>query len=145
MCERHLQFEQESSVVRFPTGFPGSHAPGMSRVPAFENPRVGPCNLNNLKNNTGKTSSLEEVRLVAQRTAPDALNDILDGRGEYLSTGKEYSRALDPVRDFHHSVLFLWIPLIRLILALLNAREDLLLIDEFENGLHTQRNWRLDA
>lgn len=86
--------------------FPDLTIRGFRGFRHLEIPELGRVTLITGKNNTGKSSLLEGVRLVAQRAAPDVLNDILDGRGEYLPSGKEDSRPLDPVRDFHHSVLF---------------------------------------
>ena len=86
--------------------FPDLTIRGFRGFRHLEIPELGRVTLITGKNNTGKSSLLEGVRLVSQRAAPDVLNDILDSRGEYLPNGKEDSRPLDPVRDFHHSVLF---------------------------------------
>ena len=91
--------------------FPDLTIRGFRGFRRLEIPKLGRVTLITGKNNTGKSSLLEGVRLIAQRATPDVLNDILDGRGEDFSNGKEDSRSLDPVEDFHHSVLFHGFPL----------------------------------
>ena len=86
--------------------FPDLTIRGFRGFRHLEIPELGRVTLITGKNNTGKSSLLEGLRIIAQRAAPDVLNDILNSRGEYLPSGKEDSRPLDLIRDFHHSVLF---------------------------------------
>ncbi len=83
------------------------------------------------KNNTGKTSLLEAVYLYANRGSPRAMFAVVGIRGERIpigSTGEGMNRLLG------------------IMLALLNARDGFLLIDEIEIGLHYTvqvEMWRL--
>ena len=86
--------------------FPDLTIRGFRGFRHLEIPELGRVTLITGKNNTGKSSLLEGLRIIAQRAVPAVLNDILSSRGEYLLGDNEDSSPLDPIRDFPHSVLF---------------------------------------
>ena len=58
------------------------------------------------KNNTGKSSILEALRLHAQNATPSAILSILTNREEYIRAPDEEDRPFDPEIGFHISALF---------------------------------------
>ncbi|MDE0673318.1 MAG: ATP-binding protein [Caldilineaceae bacterium] len=58
------------------------------------------------KNNTGKSSILEALRLVSQKAAPDVLYDILTSRSDFRRYEEKDARFLVSEGDFYPSVLF---------------------------------------
>ncbi len=57
---------------------------------------LGRVNLITGKNNTGKSSVLEGVRLLANNAAPDVIYDILRHREENIEEAEEEGRSADP-------------------------------------------------
>ena len=64
------------------------------------------------KNNTGKSSILEALRLHTHMAAPQVVYDILSSREEYIRELDERNRSYDPRSMFHASALFHGFPLL---------------------------------
>ena len=69
-------------------------------------PQLGRVTLITGKNNTGKSSILEAIRLLTQNAAYDTILDILTSRGEHTWSRDENSLFSDPDKDFFVSPLF---------------------------------------
>ena len=67
---------------------------------------LGRVNLITGKNNTGKSSVLEALRLYAHNAAPVAIDSILAFREEYVRGADEDEGSADPESVFHVSALF---------------------------------------
>ena len=72
--------------------YPDLHIQGFRGIKELSIPRLGRVTLITGKNNTGKSSVLEALRLHTQHAAPQVLYDILTGREEYFGAGDEYHR-----------------------------------------------------
>ena len=79
---------------------------GFRGIEALEIPRLGRVNLITGKNNTGKSSILEALRIFTQNAAPHVIQEILRYREEYSSVAGEEERAPDPESLFQVSSLF---------------------------------------
>ena len=75
-------------------------------------PQLGRITLITGKNNTGKSSVLEALRLHAQNAAPYAIRSILAFREEFNRLGDEDGRASDQDSPFNVSTLFNGFPLL---------------------------------
>lgn len=73
---------------------------------------LGRVNLITGKNNTGKSSILEGLRLLASTAAPDVIYDILRHREENIEEAKEKGISADPDSLFQVSGLFHGFPLL---------------------------------
>ena len=58
------------------------------------------------RNNTGKSSVLEALRILASDISPSAINDILHYREEYIVEPDEQARLVDSEGLFPLSTLF---------------------------------------
>ena len=72
---------------------------------------LGRVNLITGKNNTGKSSVLEGLRLLASTAAPDVIYDILRRREENIEGAEEEGHPADPDSSFYVSGLFHNFPL----------------------------------
>ena len=73
---------------------------------------LGRVNLITGKNNTGKSSVLEGLRLLANNAAPDVIYDILRYREENIEEAEEAGHPTDPDSLFQVSGLFHGFPLL---------------------------------
>ena len=73
---------------------------------------LGRVNLITGKNNTGKSSVLEGLRLLANNAAPDVIYDILKYREENIEEAEEEGHPADPDSLFQVSGLFHGFPLL---------------------------------
>jgi hypothetical protein len=81
----------------------------IERFRAFKHFRIeglGRVNLITGRNNTGKSSVLEALRLLASEASPSIILNILLSREEYTGEGTEYSRTSDTELGFPLSGLF---------------------------------------
>ena len=69
-------------------------------------PELGRVNLITGKNNTGKSSVLEALRIFTQNAAPSTIYNILQYREEVTRRGREEERTDDPDDLFQISYLF---------------------------------------
>ena len=86
--------------------FPDLHIQGFRGIKDLEVPRLGRVTLITGKNNTGKSSVLEALRLYTQNAAPSTLYSILTSREEYIRGKDEEDSFHDPESVFHVSALF---------------------------------------
>jgi len=81
----------------------------VKRFRAFRELRIeglGRVNLITGRNNTGKSSVLEALRILASDVSPSAINDILHYREEYIVEPDEQARLVDSEALFPLSTLF---------------------------------------
>ncbi len=89
----------------------GLHFPDL-RIQGFRGIRdlsispLGRVTLITGKNNTGKSSILEALRLHTQNAVPRTVYDILEFREEYVGRADDEDRLHDPESFFHVSALF---------------------------------------
>ena len=82
------------------------HIQGFRGIQDLEIPTLGRVTLVTGKNNTGKSSVLESLRLHTQNAAPRVLLNILESREEHMRFADEDERSYDPDYAFHVSSLF---------------------------------------
>ena len=90
--------------------YPDLHIQGFRGIKDLEIPKLGRVTLITGKNNTGKSSVLEALRIHTQNATPHILYSVLAGRDEYVRGMDEYDRLYDPETVFHVSVLFQGFP-----------------------------------
>ena len=86
--------------------FPDLHIQGFRGIKDLEVPRLGRVTLITGKNNTGKSSVLEALRLYTQNATPPAVYSILTSREEYIRGMDEEDSFHDSEDMFHVSALF---------------------------------------
>ena len=86
--------------------YPDLHIQGFRGIKDLEIPQLGRVTLITGKNNTGKSSVLETLRLHSQNAAPRVLLNILASREEHVRVLDEDERSYDPDYVFHVSSLF---------------------------------------
>ena len=79
---------------------------GFRGVKDLSLPELGRVNLITGKNNTGKSSVLEALRIFTQNAAPSTIYNILQYREEVTRRGREEERTDDPDDLFQISYLF---------------------------------------
>ena len=79
---------------------------GFRGIEALEIPRLGRVNLITGKNNTGKSSILEALRIFTQNAAPHVIYDVLRYREENLRESNQGARSLTPESSYQISSLF---------------------------------------
>ena len=82
------------------------HIQGFRGIKDLEIPQLGRVTLVTGKNNTGKSSVLESLRLHTQNAAPRVLSNILESREEHMRLVDEDERSYDPDYALHVSSLF---------------------------------------
>ena len=86
--------------------FPDLSIRGFRGIKDLSIPRLGRVTLITGKNNTGKSSVLEALRIHAHNAAPYLIYDILTSREEHIRGTDEEERSSDPESLFQVSALF---------------------------------------
>ena len=86
--------------------FPDLHIQGFRGIRDVEIPQLGRVTLITGKNNTGKSSVLEALRLHVENAAPYIIHSILAFREEFNRRTDEEERPFDADGEFHISPLF---------------------------------------
>ena len=86
--------------------FPDLSIDGYRGLNHLEVSKLGRVTLITGKNNTGKSSVLEALRLHVQNAAPYSVHSILAYREEYIRGMDEEDHSYDPESVFHVSALF---------------------------------------
>ncbi len=86
--------------------FPNLIIQGYRVFKSLEVPKLGRVTLITGRNNTGKSSILEALRLYANNAAPSVIYDILASREEYIREVDDSERTGDPETAFNASALF---------------------------------------
>ncbi len=86
--------------------FPDLSIQGYRGIKDLSIPRLGRVTLITGKNNTGKSSILEALRIYTHNAAPDLIHDILRSREEHLGEADEEERSSDPESLFQISAMF---------------------------------------
>jgi hypothetical protein len=86
--------------------YPDLYIKGFRGIKELSIPRLGRVTLITGKNNTGKSSVLEALRLHTQNAAPPVVVSILESREEYVRGTDEEDRYYDPESVFPVSTLF---------------------------------------
>ena len=92
--------------------FPDLSIKGFRGIKNLTIPRLGRVTLITGRNNTGKSSILEALRLHTHNAAPSIIYEILAFREEYASRIHEKERSSDLESLFHVSALFHGFPLL---------------------------------
>ncbi len=92
--------------------FPDLTIQGYRGFKHLEIPKLGRVTLITGKNNTGKSSILEALRLYTHNAAPNVIYDILSSREEYVRGIDERDSSSDTESAFHPSPLFHDFPLL---------------------------------
>ena len=92
--------------------FPDLSIKGYRGFKRLEIPKLGRVTLITGKNNTGKSSILEALRLYTNNAAPNVIYDILTSREEFIREVDESERSSDPESAFSISALFHGFPLL---------------------------------
>ena len=96
--------------------YPDLHIQGFRGIEDLSIPQLGRVTLITGKNNTGKSSILEALRLHTHNASPHIVYDILAFREEYIRRANrridERERLSDPDGVFHVSALFHGFPLL---------------------------------
>ena len=92
--------------------FPDLSIKGFRGIKNLTIPRLGRVTLITGRNNTGKSSILEALRLYTHNAAPSIIYEILEFREEYASGINEKERSPDLESLFHVSALFHGFPLL---------------------------------
>lgn len=92
--------------------FPDLLIQGYRGIAEMSIPRLGRVTLITGKNNTGKSSVLEALRLHAQNAAPHAIRSVLSFREEFNRLVDGDGRAADQDSSFNVSMLFNGFPLL---------------------------------
>lgn len=90
--------------------YPDLHIQGFRGIKDLEIPKLGRVTLITGKNNTGKSTVLESLRLHSQNAAPRVLLNILESREEHVRVFDEDERSYDPDYVFPVSSLFYGFP-----------------------------------
>ena len=86
--------------------FPDLSIKGYRAFKSLEVPKLGRVTLITGKNNTGKSSILEALRLYTNNAATHVIYDILTSREEFIREVDESERSSDPESAFSISALF---------------------------------------
>ena len=86
--------------------FPNLSIEGYRGFKHLEIPELGRVTLITGRNNTGKSSTLEALRLYTNNAATHVIYDILSSREEYIREVDESERSSDPESAFNISALF---------------------------------------
>ena len=92
--------------------FPDLSIQGFRGIKNLSIPQLGRVTLITGKNNTGKSSILEALRIHTQNADPYLLYDILKSREEHIRGTDEEERSSDPESLFQVSALFNGFPLL---------------------------------
>ena len=90
--------------------FPDLAIQGFRGFRRLEIPELGRVTLITGKNNSGKSSILEALRIGAQKADPAVVFDILRIHTDFHSESREVSQFPDSIRDFYLSDLFYGFP-----------------------------------
>lgn len=86
--------------------FPDLSIRGFRGIADLHIPQLGRVTLLTGKNNTGKSSILEALRLHTQNAEPNVVYSILESREEYTRGADRETRSSDPDALFHASAIF---------------------------------------
>lgn len=86
--------------------FPDLSIRGFRGIADLHIPQLGRATLLTGKNNTGKSSVLEALRLHTQNAEPHVVYSILESREEYTRWADRETRSSDPDTLFHASAMF---------------------------------------
>ena len=86
--------------------FPDLSIRGFRGIADLHIPQLGRATLLTGKNNTGKSSILEALRLYTQNAGPHVVYSILESREEYTRGADRETRSSDPDTLFHASSMF---------------------------------------
>lgn len=86
--------------------YPDLYIKGFRGIKELSIPRLGRVTLITGKNNTGKSSVLEALRLHAENAVAPVIRSILEYREEYIWRANEEERPFEPDGEFHISPLF---------------------------------------
>lgn len=86
--------------------FPDLSIRGFRGIADLHIPQLGRATLLTGKNNTGKSSILEALRLYTQNAGPHVVYSILESREEYTRGADRETRSSDPDTLFHASAMF---------------------------------------
>lgn len=86
--------------------FPDLSIRGFRGIADLHIPQLGRVTLLTGKNNTGKSSILEALRLHTQNAEPNVVYSILESREEYTRGADKETRSSDPDALFHASAIF---------------------------------------
>lgn len=86
--------------------YPDLQIQGFRGIKDLSIPQLGRVTLITGKNNTGKSSVLEALRIHTQNAAAHVLHSVLASRDEYVWGMDEHDRPYDTETMFHSSVLF---------------------------------------